>query len=183
MSCTCFWPRHSPYLNYICSSTNIAAVRTIIWRIFFQDAMSGRDLNLLQPRRRSDALRFEPRSRVWHKLFLVVLETYYLNVFIQRIWENVLNNSLFKNSYGTNFLFRFSNIYMPLSIKNRNSYSHPHTHTIAPTYTPTYTQKINNHCITDSHTHIYTQNPTQKLTHQTKWVIDPGHEWDLYKGS
>ncbi len=58
-------PRHSPYYYYLCRAPNIAAVGTI-FNVFSYDAVLAQDLN---PRRRSDALRVEPRSRVNNKTY------------------------------------------------------------------------------------------------------------------
>ena len=63
MSCAFFWPRHSPYSNYLCCSYDKAAIGTI-FNIFHYDAVSDQDLNLSPSRWQADALRFEPRSRV-----------------------------------------------------------------------------------------------------------------------
>ena len=43
---------------------DIAAVG-IIFNVFSNDAVSARDSNLTPPRRRADALRVEPRSRIF----------------------------------------------------------------------------------------------------------------------
>ncbi len=62
-SCACFWPRHSPYSNYLCRASDIAAVGTI-FNVFSYDVVSARDSNLSPSRRRADAPRVEPRSQV-----------------------------------------------------------------------------------------------------------------------
>ena len=63
-----FGPRQSSYSNYLCRASDIAAVGTI-FNVFTYDAVSDRDSNLSPFRRRADALRVEPQSRVlieWH---------------------------------------------------------------------------------------------------------------------
>ena len=64
MSCACLLAKTFPYSNYLCRAHDIAAVGTIL-NVFSYDAVSGRDSNLSPPRRRTDALRVEPLSRVF----------------------------------------------------------------------------------------------------------------------
>ena len=55
MSCTCFGPRISPNSNYLCRTSDIAAVGNI-FNIFSYDVLSDQEVNQSPPRQQADLL-------------------------------------------------------------------------------------------------------------------------------
>ena len=67
MSFACLWAKAFPIIYTFFSAPDIATVGTI-FNVFSLDAVSGRDSNLSPARRRADALRIEPQSRVCEEI-------------------------------------------------------------------------------------------------------------------
>ena len=115
-SCACFGPRHSPNYNYLRRASDIVAVRTI-FNVFSYDAVTDRDSNLSSTRRRADALRVDPRSRVFLSVLLWLLLCFLLTL------SSLYQCNLWTLERGLKFDIELHYIFRKLSKEEVNSNS------------------------------------------------------------